>query len=93
MDLEHLRKKQNENMQLFLISKINELEIEEEACVHRIEKGIYYRNKDFLLNRAGKCKVEREYYTYFLYLLREENKRVEEKIKLETSFRNWQLKF
>lgn len=85
ISLEELSIKNNEQMQKFCKEKISELGNRKHIHEVHFQDKAYYSDRDFLNYEIGKCKLEMEYYSYFLYLLQEEHKnfKVPKKFKVE----------
>lgn len=72
MNLEELKRKNNKNMQEFCISKINELSNYQTMYEHQITERAHICDIKMISYKIGQCKIERDYYTYFLNLLQAE---------------------
>ena len=83
MNLNELKIKNNENMQNFCALKINELSNYQHMYEKQIKDKAYIWDYKELCYKIGQCKIEREYFSYFLYLLQEDYKRIENKKEKE----------
>lgn len=72
MNLEDLSIKQNKNMQNFCILKINELSNYQHMYENQIVDRAHICDIKMISYKIGQCKIERDYYTYFLHLLQVE---------------------
>ena len=72
MTIEELKEKNNKEMQQFCIEQIDKISSREVILmVHRKDKA-YIGDYKYLDYELGNCKLERQYFSYFLHLLQEE---------------------
>lgn len=72
LSINELQIKENEFMQQFCIKKIDELSSFQVMYEKQIVDRGHICDIKLISHEIGKCKVERNYYTYFLKLLQNE---------------------
>ena len=85
VSLECLSKKNNEQMQDFCNKKIIELTNLKHLHEIRVNDKAWFCDRNYLNYEIGRCTLEIEYYSYFLYLLQEEHKKIKDVKKFDFS--------
>ncbi len=93
MKIEEMTIKQNKRMQEYCIKRLEKISEKEESYNKAIKEVYYYRSHEFYARQLGACKTEYEHFSYFLYLLQEEEKKLLKEMKDNEVFKPFQLRF